>query len=197
MQHSRNDFTLFLLTEKDAPELAELEAACFPTPWGEAQYRKILSRNTPAVASVASPSAGRAPPTLAARGARLPGHVRIFPESFADALPVMPVFGMRAAAGELAAYICLGVSLVIEEAEIYTLAVSAAFRRQGLGRLLLRHALQTATACGIRRALLEVRPSNAPALALYASLGFAVCGSRKKYYTDSGEDALILACDLA
>jgi len=74
--------------------------------------------------------------------------------------------------------------------------VSNPFRKRGLGKRLLAHALEEARRLGIERALLEVRPSNDAALALYASTGFAICGNRKKYYKDSGEDALVLACDL-
>ncbi len=169
MQHQPDAFTLFPLKEEDASELAALEAACFAMPWGESQYRKILGRNDPGLEDEQE------------RAARMPST---------------PVFGMRAANGELAAYICLGVYQTIGEAEIYNIAVLPSFRRRGLGKWLLVHALQALRQSGIERVLLEVRPSNAAALALYASTGFAICGNRKNYYKDSGEDALILACEL-
>lgn len=177
MRHEPTDFTLFPLKEEDAPELAALESACFALPWSEEQYRKVLRQQSP-------------PSPLAEAASALPRESAIL-------LPATPVFGMRAANGELAAYICLGVYQAAREVEIYNIAVRASFRRQGLGKLLLSHALKAACRHGIERALLEVRPSNAAALALYASSGFAVCGSRKNYYKDSGEDALILACELA
>ena len=106
-------------------------------------------------------------------------------------------FGSRSADGELAGYVCLGLHSAIQELEIYNIAVRATHRQRGLGKTLLAHALEDARQRGVARALLEVRPSNAAALALYASLGFAVCGSRRNYYADSGEDALILTNDLA
>jgi ribosomal-protein-alanine N-acetyltransferase len=49
-----------------------------------------------------------------------------------------------------------------------------------------------AAAAGARRATLEVRRSNAPAIALYERLGFSVCAVRPGYYTGPDEDALIL-----
>ncbi|MDR2488430.1 MAG: ribosomal protein S18-alanine N-acetyltransferase [Desulfovibrio sp.] len=200
MQHTHDNYIIFLPQEKDASELAALEAACFSTPWSEAQYKILLSRNTPSITHAVSHAGGltassflpeQTPSFFSAYGA-----VSASPDVFRSCPPAMPVFGMRSTNGELAAYICCSISLAIQEAEIYTIAVRAPFRRQGLGRRLLSYALQAASHCGIRRALLEVRPSNTPALALYASMGFAICGSRKKYYTDSGENALILACDL-
>jgi ribosomal-protein-alanine N-acetyltransferase len=50
---------------------------------------------------------------------------------------------------------------------------------------------------GCRLATLEVRPSNAPARALYEAFGFEVVGRRRGYYADTGEDAILLARDLA
>lgn len=177
MQIDRDESIPFLLKEEDAPELAALEAACFALPWSEEQYRKLLSR-------------GATPPDE--DGPRAAGRTDEPPA----VLPATPVFGLRAANGELAAYVCLGVYQAIREMEIYNIAVRDSFRRKGLGKRLLFHALDAARRAGIGRALLEVRPSNAAALALYASAGFAVCGCRRKYYKDSGEDALILARDL-
>jgi ribosomal-protein-alanine N-acetyltransferase len=39
---------------------------------------------------------------------------------------------------------------------------------------------------------LEVRPTNAPAIALYERFGFRSAGTRRRYYQDTGEDALIM-----
>lgn len=183
MQSVRDESTPFLLKEEDAPELAALESACFALPWSEEQYRKVLGRAAPAPEEDGPRPAGPHP------ACQLDEPLAV--------LPATPVFGLRAANGELAAYVCLGVYQAIREMEIYNIAVRDSFRRKGLGKRLLFYALDAARRAGIARALLEVRPSNAAALALYASAGFAVCGCRRKYYKDSGEDALILARDLA
>ena len=66
-------------------------------------------------------------------------------------------------------------------------------RERGLGRLLLRETLRAAHAMGIRRATLEVRRSNAPALRLYEGAGFQLLGVRPNYYSHPVEDALVLA----
>jgi ribosomal-protein-alanine N-acetyltransferase len=86
----------------------------------------------------------------------------------------------------LTAYIVAG------ELEIVNVAVAGPLRRQGVGRDLLGFCLSRARSAGARRAVLEVRSGNVPALALYKSFGFTQAGVRKGYYADTGEDALIL-----
>jgi ribosomal-protein-alanine N-acetyltransferase len=55
------------------------------------------------------------------------------------------------------------------------------------------HLLQTGSERGCRYATLEVRPTNSPALGLYRKLGFRVVGRRRGYYSDTGEDALVMS----
>jgi ribosomal-protein-alanine N-acetyltransferase len=84
---------------------------------------------------------------------------------------------------------------VFDELHIHSLAVARAYRRQGVATELLRHVLADAAGHGARRATLEVRRSNEPALKLYETLGFSVSGSRPNYYSQPVEDALILWLD--
>jgi ribosomal-protein-alanine N-acetyltransferase len=111
--------------------------------------------------------------------------------------PPMAVWGIRGPEKGLVAYIHLGVYNTAGELEIFNIAVSAAHRRQGLGGALLRHALAWAAGQGCAAAFLEVREGNASAIALYRSCGFVPVGRRKGYYSDTGEDALAMRCDLA
>lgn len=92
--------------------------------------------------------------------------------------------------GQLAAYI--GMWTVFEEAHITNLAVSPKFRGRGLGRVLMLEEEKLARAKGANRILLEVRPSNCSALALYRSLGYLPVSVRTEYYADNGEDALVM-----
>jgi ribosomal-protein-alanine N-acetyltransferase len=85
-----------------------------------------------------------------------------------------------------------GFWLAVDEAHFTNLAVHPDWRGQGLGRLLLQGLLDKARGLGCVRATLEVRPSNGAALALYQGEGFTVAAMRPRYYTDDGEDALIL-----
>jgi ribosomal-protein-alanine N-acetyltransferase len=83
---------------------------------------------------------------------------------------------------------------ILEEAHITILAIDPAYQRQGLGQALLYTLLNSARQRRLERATLEVRASNQPAIALYQKFGFAEAGRRKRYYVDTGEDALVLWC---
>lgn len=78
------------------------------------------------------------------------------------------------------------------EGELYRVAVPRELRGRGLGRLLLDRFLADLAERGADVCFLEVRASNAPAIALYTSAGFLEVGVRKKYYKDPCEDALVL-----
>ncbi|MGQ9922168.1 MAG: ribosomal protein S18-alanine N-acetyltransferase [Desulfobacca sp.] len=99
------------------------------------------------------------------------------------------------AAGRVSGYIIFWI--IIDELHILNLAVHPACRRRGIARRLLREALQRAAERRCRTAWLEVRPSNTAALSLYQSLGFRQITTRKRYYDDTGEDALILSRELS
>jgi ribosomal-protein-alanine N-acetyltransferase len=84
-----------------------------------------------------------------------------------------------------------------DEVHLLDLAVDPEVRRQGIGRCLLETVLSDARAGGAALALLEVRASNAAALGLYASLGFVRTDVRRAYYSDNGEDAVVMRLDLS
>lgn len=93
---------------------------------------------------------------------------------------------------QLAGYFVL--MLAVDEAHLLTIAVAESHQRRGLGARLLRQAMSVGRAGGATTLLLEVRPSNAKALAMYRHFGFAQIGVRRGYYpAESGrEDALVL-----
>lgn len=92
--------------------------------------------------------------------------------------------------GEVAGYV--GLKHTADELHVMNIAVRPDNRRRGLARRLLLTALSGHP--DARAVYLEVRPSNAPARALYESLGFSLAGRRPRYYGD--EDALIMRLDL-
>lgn len=96
--------------------------------------------------------------------------------------------------GEIAGYV--GSQTVPPEADMMNLAVSPAFRRQGIGRSLVQALANSLHKLGAQSLALDVREGNAPARTLYAALGFSEVGRRKKYYVNPTEDALILRKEL-
>ena len=90
-------------------------------------------------------------------------------------------------------YICTW--FIDDEGQIVNVAVLPAYRRQGIGKFLVQHALQEAKKQGVRSLSLEVRSSNFAAVDLYRSFGFEEVAMRKRYY-GNGEDALLMVCKI-
>ena len=86
----------------------------------------------------------------------------------------------------------VGSQTVMGETDMMNVAVSPAYRRRGIARELIQALLRELARQRSHRLTLEVRASNAPARALYESLGFAQVGRRPNYYRNPKEDALIL-----
>lgn len=81
---------------------------------------------------------------------------------------------------------------VIDESHITTIAVSPEFTRKKIGEALLNRVLEECYKNKIKYVTLEVRESNAAAIALYEKYGFKSLGVRKGYYQNNNEDALIM-----
>ena len=81
---------------------------------------------------------------------------------------------------------------VADEGDITNIAVAPEYRRRGIGGKLLEEIIKTAANKRLVLLTLEVRQSNRVAIALYERYGFKRIGSRKKYYKDPEEDALIM-----
>ncbi len=95
--------------------------------------------------------------------------------------------------GQLVGYALL--ASVLEDADVANVAVAPNYRKKGFGKTLLKALLDRAKEKGVLRVFLEVRVSNAPAIALYKSFGFESVNVRKRYYPD-GEDAFLMALAL-
>ena len=92
--------------------------------------------------------------------------------------------------GRLAGYV--GSQTVCNETDMMNVAVHPDFRRRGIAEALVNALVEELKAMESHCLTLEVRASNAPAIALYEKLGFAEIGRRKNYYRNPREDALIL-----
>ncbi len=95
---------------------------------------------------------------------------------------------------KIAGYI--GSQSVMGESDMMNVAVSPDYRRQGIGEALVKALCDRLKEQGNTCLTLEVRVSNAPAIALYEKLGFVEVGCRPNYYHNPKEDALILRKEL-
>jgi len=84
---------------------------------------------------------------------------------------------------------------VLDEGNLDNIAVVRPFRRRGVADALLTALTGLCRERGLARLMLEVRASNAPALALYEKHGFAAVGRRKNYYEKPQEDAVLMTLD--
>lgn len=97
-------------------------------------------------------------------------------------------------------------SVAVGETHLLNICIDPDLHGQGLGRMLVRHLLDLSVEYGARMALLEVRPSNVAAIALYETLGFSEVGQRRNYYpgppagsaqvSGAREDAIVMALGL-
>ncbi|MEW8977674.1 MAG: ribosomal protein S18-alanine N-acetyltransferase [Symbiobacterium sp.] len=87
-----------------------------------------------------------------------------------------------------------GMHVIWDQAHVTNVAVHPQRRGRGIGERLMRELIQIAHSRGVTHMTLEVRVSNTPAQELYRKLGFVTAPGaiRKGYYTDTGEDAIVM-----
>ncbi len=88
-----------------------------------------------------------------------------------------------------------GMWRMYDEAHVTTIGVRRDLHHRGYGRILFAGLVQAAYDMGAKWITLEVRTSNDNAMRMYEGFGFKVIGRRKGYYTDNGEDAIVMWSD--
>lgn len=174
------------MTEDDIPYVQDVERQSFTTPWSASTYRRELrhpaSSRYIVVRASPTPPPPRSPRPPAARRSLLS---LVLPTFFAPpaALSQHPLVGYG------------GLWLTESEAHITTIAVAKAHRGRSVGELLLNGLIDHALELRATWLSLEVRVSNTVAQNLYLKYGFRPAGTRARYYTDNGEDALMMWTD--
>lgn len=131
--------------------------------------------------------------------AALEARIQAFPWSlgnFRDSLLSGHGCWLRRIAGRVAAF---AVTMpAVEEMELLDIGVAPDLQRHGLGRALLDFLCTQARQDGMQRLLLEVRPSNASAIAFYRHLDFVEIARRRGYYPaiEGREDAIVMVKNL-
>lgn len=118
---------------------------------------------------------------------KTPWSERSLKEELRNSIAVYTVAELE---GEIVAY--GGMWIMFDEAHVTNIAVHPDHRRHGIGRRMMLEMISRAEMRGATQMTLEVRVSNTAAQEMYYALGFEVSGRRKGYYSDTGEDALIL-----
>ncbi|MBQ9162167.1 MAG: ribosomal protein S18-alanine N-acetyltransferase [Clostridia bacterium] len=96
--------------------------------------------------------------------------------------------------GKIAAY--GGMLIAVDEGQITNVAVHPDYRRRGMAGAILNSLMRYAKSCHADSVTLEVRASNAAAIALYKKAGFVEVGRRRAFYTKPVEDAIIMTVKL-
>ena len=170
----------------DIPEIVQIERESFAVMWPSGSYQQEMKSNRMAQYLVIRyrPTLGEVVPPLPVRPARRSFPLSLFP--WLRPTPPEPDPNRPSVVGYA------GLWLMVDEAHITTVAVRRAFRGRGLGKVLMLAMMGLARDLGARMVTLEVRKSNAIAIKMYEELGFRQKGMRRRYYTDNGEDALIM-----
>ena len=99
-------------------------------------------------------------------------------------------YSAKTSDGKLVGY--AGTWHILDEGHITTIAVKKDYMRKHIGEAIIVKILEDCYDSGIKYLTLEVRVSNTPAISLYTKYGFNSLGTRKGYYQDNNEDALIM-----
>ena len=92
--------------------------------------------------------------------------------------------------GKVIGYV--GMEVIVDEGYIFNVAVSADYRRRGVGYALVRELVTYSMKNSLCFITLEVRESNSAAISLYSKFGFIKAGERKNYYSDPTEAAVLM-----
>ena len=166
MVQIRQQLVLELMREADISTVQEIEREIFATPWPRnAYYRELASRSSAHYVIL-----------------RQEGNVEK-PESFRASELDPSIIGYG------------GMWRMYDEAHVTTIGVRRDLQHRGYGRALFAGLVQAAYDMGAKWVTLEVRTTNENAMRMYEAFGFKVIGRRKGYYTDNGEDAIVMWSD--
>lgn len=179
------------MQEKDIPQAVEIDREAFPTQWPKPSYtsfKQELRNRLAFYIVVVKPLENEISAQIPENKGFLYRLVHLFDQE--------RFFGEDMASPSKEYLVGIsGFWIMVDEAHITTLATRNAYRRQGIGERLLIQIIEMAAGLHADVVTLEVRVSNKQAQTLYEKYGFRRVGMRRAYYTDNGEDAVIMTTD--
>jgi ribosomal-protein-alanine N-acetyltransferase len=175
----------------DLGQVTEIDREAFPTQWPPPNYRQELQNKMAHYIVVIDDSR-----TMTEDGVRPPKKGFSLTAWLAPWLK--PDYNHEEApSSSTRQYIIgfAGIWMMTDEAHITNIAVSEAYRRLGIGELLLIAIIDLARQLKIASMTLEVRASNTAAQNLYSKYGFDQAGIRHGYYLDNKEDAILMSTE--
>ncbi len=166
------------MTAADIPQVMEIERESFPSMWPQTAYRRELQNRLARYYTAVDPSTILEPAEETRPS---------FRSAFDRLLHREPEPPTRELVLGFA-----GMWLMVDEAHVVTLAVRESYRRHGIGEWLLITCVEQAQESMQEGVTLEVRRSNDGARLLYEKYGFEAVGIRRRYYSDNGEDAILM-----
>lgn len=177
------------------PAVSGIEKLSFPQPWPQNAYRREITENRMAhyvvVRRLSDPTAAPPPSTSSAPAS----NDHLFGRLSRLLRPSEPPRSaeLQEELRSIVGY--AGIWVMTDEAHITTIASHPDVRGMGVGEFLLVALIHRGIEIGARWMTLEVRASNAVAQNLYRKYTFKEMGVRRRYYSDNGEDALVMWTD--
>lgn len=172
------------MRREDVPQVNAIDREAFPTQWPPPNYDRELKDAISHHIVVADKSSVVPPPAVPGSDglwAKIRQWFRGRPPGEVKPVAAEKVLGFAS------------LWMMADEAHLTNIAVRRDYQRQGIGELLLISVLELTAEVKADFMTLEVRVSNTPAQALYKKYGFTEVGTRRGYYTDNREDALIMS----
>jgi [ribosomal protein S18]-alanine N-acetyltransferase len=174
------------------PAVSAIERLSFPQPWPQNAYRREILENRMAhyiVARQLGESTGQPAPSPPPA----PSSSRGWLNRLLRPAPEPPSPELEEELRSIVGY--AGIWVMTDEAHVTTIATHPDVRGRGVGELLLLALIHRGIEVGARWMTLEVRKSNDVAQSLYRKYTFKEMGVRRRYYSDNGEDALVMWTD--
>jgi ribosomal-protein-alanine N-acetyltransferase len=187
-------YAVRLMRVEDIPEVSEIDKEAFPTQWPPPSFRKDL--NSRLTRYVVALEESNPYPSIEVSKYKAEGSLQRLVFKISHLLNKEHLSsdqGIAQNKHNILGY--ASIWLMVDEAHLTSIAVRGTHRRRGVGELLLISIVNLATQLNAQMVTLEVRASNLEAQALYEKYGFTRVGMRRSYYSDDGEDAVIMTTE--